>query len=242
MDFNLKFEQSRLLLNFSFKTSTVKVIMSLNSESNISSNSGLDEIFQYVSKLVQQDNRLVFMQEIHGDNFKQVKSDDLKERFVILNSTDGIYTKLKDVFICGTFADCIPIIFVSEHYIFLIHAGWRGIYKSIHLKGLNILKSLYSQHNPDIWALILPHIKQCCFCVSQDVERLFLPEYKECISRKAAGSFISLLDIVKYDLKKNFPQLNFFCIDECTKCRPDKYISRRNNMPGQMIVGVKRLT
>ncbi len=78
---------------------------------------------------------------------KQTHSDKIifqKDKISPCTEADGICLNLEEMgpeAIAIKTADCLPILFLSSSEVALVHAGWRGIQKGIHLKEELISKS-----------------------------------------------------------------------------------------------------
>ena len=77
---------------------------------------------------------------IHGTNVKIIDSTSPE----IVPKTDGLITKYKNIFLCITIADCIPVYFFEpeQKIIAIIHCGWRGIVGGIIKNTIEKIQSL----------------------------------------------------------------------------------------------------
>ena len=78
------------------------------------------------------------MLQTHSTNLKVVK-----EKKVVYNNTDGIFSTKKFNVLKIKTADCLPIFFFHKnHNIFgAVHAGWKGLKDGIIEKSINLIKN-----------------------------------------------------------------------------------------------------
>ena len=69
-------------------------------------------------------------------------------------------------------ADCVPVILVDKENeaIAAIHSGWKGTFSSIVTETILRMKEEYNSKAENIVAYIGPHIRQCCYEVSEDLK------------------------------------------------------------------------
>ncbi|CDM69101.1 hypothetical protein CM240_1943 [Clostridium bornimense] len=94
----------------------------------------------------------------------------------IVNRWDG-EIKEGDALVCenkntaiGVFtADCVPILIYSKNknVIAAVHSGWRGTFENILKKTIDKIYSCYGEI--ELNAVIGPHIKKCCYEVSEEL-------------------------------------------------------------------------
>lgn len=94
----------------------------------------------------------------------------------IVNFWDG-EIKEGDALVCenrntaiGVFtADCVPILIYSKNkgVIAAVHSGWRGTFENIIKKTIEEMYSRYGEM--ELTAVIGPHIKKCCYEVSEEL-------------------------------------------------------------------------
>ncbi len=174
-------------------------------------------------------NREMFFNKLGIDKNLVVRADLVhknKVAFVskkqagrLMEKTDGLITKEKNVFLSITTADCLPIFVFSpkEKIIALVHAGWRSL-------ACNILKNTIEKTGNNVLVGIGPGISQCHFEVKKDVLNCFKPYLKQTLE----GSFLDLKKVAKLQLedlgvKRENIEISF----ECTFCLKDKYFSHR---------------
>tara|TARA_B100001113_G_scaffold233520_1_gene191853 strand:+ start:1129 stop:1719 length:591 start_codon:yes stop_codon:yes gene_type:complete len=164
------------------------------------------------------------LKEIKCDvNFAEMKQTHSSEVKVInkkgIYDSDGIETNTQDLPLVVRVADCIPILMKSNNLISAVHAGWRGINKSI------FEKSLKNHNFKNLKISIGPHAKECCYEVKEDLKQLF------------PYSTIELNGRYYLNLRKRIEE---FCIKEnielevsqqCTICDDNYYSYRKTGTP-----------
>ncbi|WP_294402080.1 peptidoglycan editing factor PgeF [uncultured Clostridium sp.] len=121
---------------------------------------------------------VAYLKQIHSDTILNYKLDDAKFNN---NEGDAIVTDEKEVIIGVFTADCVPVILVDDKrgISAAIHSGWRGTFESITLKTVEKMKSEHGCKGEDIKAFIGPHIRKCCYEVSEELKEKFLDKKKE---------------------------------------------------------------
>lgn len=116
---------------------------------------------------------------------------------------DGHYTNAKNLGLCISTADCMPILIFSPEnsQIFSIHAGWRGVASRIVPNALQILRKSKSTMS-NISVFIGPHISFQSFEIKADTKILLANSSKcppsEAFLEMGSEKFLgNLLSIVK---------------------------------------------
>tara|TARA_Y100001970_G_scaffold274162_1_gene373485 strand:+ start:4467 stop:5213 length:747 start_codon:yes stop_codon:yes gene_type:complete len=110
---------------------------------------------------------------------------------------DGLITNIKKTAIAVLTADCAPVIFYDKKkdLIGIAHAGWKGAYKKILKKMIEILLSKGSNLK-DIYVVIGPCISQENYEIQIDFKRRFLGQ-----SKKNKKYFKEINNKTYFDLK-----------------------------------------
>ena len=162
---------------------------------------------------------VVYLKQIHSDKVLSYEfcDEDFNE-----NEGDAIITDEKEVIIGVFTADCVPIILVDDvkGVSAAIHSGWRGTFESITLKTVEKMKSEYGCKAEDIKAFIGPHIRKCCYEVSQDLKEKFLEKKKEIDSSILFnGRNLNLEICIEKDLiDGGLKEENINSLNLCTYC------------------------
>ena len=176
-------------------------------------------------------NKVFKIKQVHSN--KVVHLNDLNElsnRFII--EGDAVVTKLKDVVIGISTADCVPLLIVddSTNIIAAVHAGWRsaitGVIENTILKILEIGGSL-----DNLSVVIGPHLRVKNFEVQMD----FVDILKEKNIDTSEYIFINndkmFFDITKY-IKNVLIQIGIkriYDVDLDTYDCPEKFFSYRRS-------------
>jgi hypothetical protein len=172
--------------------------------------------------------KLFFLNQVHKDQVVEIKKDNLDKTI----NADAMVTKLKDIALVITTADCQACLLydIENKIIAAIHAGWKGLSLNIYKKTIDFMKSLGS--NPkNIKAVISPSLKIC-----HSEFKNFKQEFpKEFWKYEKEEKHLDLLKIGIDQLKKEeILDKNIEIADICTYCREDEYFSyRRDNKTGR---------
>jgi len=95
-----------------------------------------------------------------------------------LEGVDAVSTNLRDVCICVSTADCIPILLYDETagVISAVHAGWRGTVARIVEKNIRTLVDTFAVNPRHLHAIIGPGISLDAFEVGGEVYEAFAHE------------------------------------------------------------------
>ncbi|MEJ7554744.1 MAG: peptidoglycan editing factor PgeF [Aquificaceae bacterium] len=85
---------------------------------------------------------------------------------------DGIITQTPGLKIGIRTADCVPVAFLGEKTVAVVHAGWRGLREGIIEKTLEILSSLERLEN--FLAFVGPSARACCYEVGEEFKNYFV--------------------------------------------------------------------
>ena len=93
----------------------------------------------------------------------------------LLYGVDATITREKDVFLCITTADCVPLLLYDREkgVIAAIHAGWRGSVGGIVEKTVARMQQRFGSSPADLIAAIGPVINQSHYEVGDEVIRQF---------------------------------------------------------------------
>lgn len=168
-------------------------------------------------------DKVVYLKQIHSD--KILNYDKNKEVNINDKEGDAIITNEKNIIIGVFTADCVPIILVDEvkGISAAIHSGWRGTFESITLKTIEKMKLEFGSNEKEIKAYIGPHIKKCCYEVSQDLKDKFIDK-KRSISKEELFNErnLNLESCILDDLRKGgLSEDNINSLDLCTYCSKD---------------------
>jgi polyphenol oxidase len=88
---------------------------------------------------------------------------------------DALVTNVKRLFLCVSFADCIPLfLFEKEKQIVAaVHSGWRGTAASIATEAVRTMTAEYGADPAAMAAYVGPAASICCYAVSPNVASRF---------------------------------------------------------------------
>ncbi|MBE6048265.1 MAG: peptidoglycan editing factor PgeF [Clostridium sp.] len=167
-------------------------------------------------------SNVVYVKQIHSDIVISYNGEDEKQ--IIQNEGDAIITNVKDAIIGVFTADCTPVIIVDDKkkVIAAIHSGWKGTFKSITKKTIKKLISEYDVKVEDLKVYIGPHIRQCCYEISEELKEKFLIEKGIEEQRLFKGRNLSMEECILEDLREcNIKEENINSIDLCTHCEKE---------------------
>ena len=176
-------------------------------------------------------NEVVYLHQIHSDNVFVFEGD--VEEFREYEG-DSIITKEEKVIIGAFTADCVPVILVDERegVIAAIHSGWKGTFNSITKKTIEKMIQEYDVKIENIKVYIGPHIRQCCYEVSEELKESFLNKTKINENELFKGRNLSMERCILEDLRNiNIKEDNIYTINLCTYCEKDiKLFSYRKSV------------
>jgi len=199
-------------------------IVFTNAVKERSFNRNIEEGIKELNSLKEEFNGkdIIYLKQIHSDkilkyrcNGKSIKDEE----------GDAIITNEKNVIIGVFTADCVPVILIDEEkeVIAAIHSGWKGTFESITLKTIEKMKVEFNANESNIKAYIGPHIKKCCYEVSEDLKIKFIDK-KGTISEEELFSEnnLNLESCIIDDLKRAGVQdCNINSLNLCTYCSDD---------------------
>lgn len=124
------------------------------------------------SSLSERPRIFVIPRQTHSTNVRVITDVPTPEE---LQDVDAVVTRLKDVCLCVSTADCVPILLydTSSQVIAAVHAGWRGTVGRIVEKTLEVMKMQYGTEGKDVVACIGPSISLESFEVGDEVYTAF---------------------------------------------------------------------
>ncbi len=165
---------------------------------------------------------LIYLKQIHSDIIVSYKGEEEKE--VIAKEGDAIITNIEDTIIGVFTADCTPVIIVDDEQKVLaaVHSGWKGTFKSITKKTIEKLVREYNVKCENLKVYIGPHIRQCCYEISEELKEKFIEEKNLEDNRMFKGRNLSMEECILEDLREcNIKEENIKSINLCTYCEKD---------------------
>jgi polyphenol oxidase len=186
--------------------------------------------------------KTVYAEQMHGEGVSIAGWDSPN----LIQKTDSLITKEKDIYLCVTTADCIPVFFFDpvNHVVGLTHAGWKGIANGIIENTVREMMRIGGKIE-SIEVALGPGIGKCHFEIKKDILEKF-NKYLEFVSKKGNGKiFLDLKGIIKKKLLNlNIKKESIEVSDVCTFC--DKiFFSYRRDKPSKVeamiaVIGMKK--
>lgn len=167
-------------------------------------------------------NEVRYIRQIHSDKVFVYKGND--EEF-IENEGDGIITNEKSVIVGAFTADCVPVLLVDEVkcVVGAVHSGWKGTFNDISKKAVEKMIKEYGSNVEDIRAYIGPHIRQCCYEVSEELKEKFIEKFNMIPEENLFnGRNLSMELCIESDLKTiGLKDENIYSLKLCTHCEKE---------------------
>ena len=197
-----------------------KVIFS-TAEADKNFNRNTEEGCKKLSNLKEEFNvdKVIYLKQVHSDKVLVFHGE--KENEIIEKEGDALITNVRNSIIGVFTADCVPIILVDENkgVMAAIHSGWKGTYKSITKKTVDKLINEYKVNPNDIKAYIGPHIRQCCYEVSEDLKNNFIKEKNISEDKLFLGRNLNMEECILKDLREcGVIEENINSVQLCTHC------------------------
>lgn len=184
--------------------------------------------------------RLVFSDQVHGDNIKVVTEADLGKGLTVpsdIVEADGLMTNVPGIPLITFYADCVPLFFLDtkNRAAAVSHSGWKGTVLKIGAKTVKQMGEVYGTKPGDCLIGIGPSIGPECFEVGPEVAAEFrnaFDNWAEFIEPFGTGKFkIDLWKANKLMLMElGIPEENISISGLCTRCNEEMFFSyRRDN-------------
>ena len=173
-----------------------------SNDNKINVKKNLDIVKKKIGKKIK---NIFFLHQIHSNKIVFIDENFKFKKKKI--KADAIITSQKKLPIAVLTADCVPVL-LYEHekkIIAAIHAGWKGAFKGIIKKVINLLKKKGCDRNC-ITAVVGPCINQKNYNVRKDFQKKFLKKDKKnkiFFKKKKNEIKFDLPNFVKSQLKLN---------------------------------------
>lgn len=164
-------------------------------------------------------DEVVYIRQVHSSTVHIFKNDDVEE--FIEKEGDAIVTSKSNIAIGVFTADCVPVIIVDDikGVVAAIHSGWRGTINSITKKTLQVMNEDFGTRYEDVKVYIGPHIKKCCYEVSEELKKTFIEETKISEDVLFENRNLSLEECILKDIRDlGVLEDNINDINLCTYC------------------------
>lgn len=191
--------------NFIFSTAENNLDFNINTDTGMENLEKLKEWFGL--------REIGYLHQIHSDLVYNYDGEK--------HQGDGLITARKECAVGVFTADCVPILLYDSvrNIVSAVHSGWRGTVSGIILNAIEKMVQEYGCKVKDIYAIIGPHNRSCCYEIGEDVSEIF----KKNELFKYENIFINgCLDIEKCVIKqmcsKGVPRENIKVMNFCTYC------------------------
>jgi polyphenol oxidase len=187
----------------------IKLIYSEKSDGNLDKRFSTPEIFRqnrktFFKTLKLQPYQIIEAAQVHGDRILKLDSENTKMwRGHNVTGVDGFITNQTDSYLMIRVADCVPLVFYDpdHHALGLIHAGWRGLVKDIHLKAVDMLTKWYDSQPAHLLTWIGPSARDCCFISAESPDQTTDPSWKPYTKKRFGGWTVDLVGYLTDTLK-----------------------------------------
>lgn len=164
-------------------------------------------------------DKVLYLKQIHSDKVFTYKEQHAEE--FLQNEGDAIITNKRNIAIGVFTADCVPIILMDETIgvIAAIHSGWKGTFNSIVKRTIENMIGQFNCDVKNIKVYIGPHIRKCCYEVSEELKNQFLNNTNLDEKKLFNGRLLSLEEYILNDLRSvSIEEDNINILDLCTYC------------------------
>ncbi len=193
-----------------------------------------------VASALEPAGRLFLSKQVHGVRVVEAPWDGTPE-------ADASFAEAPGLLLGVETADCLPILLVDprRRCVAAAHAGWRGTAAGVASRAVAALVARGSRAS-ELLAALGPAIGPCCYEVGEELRAAFGDE-AERVLRPGPGA-LPHLDLrvanTRQLLRAGLAERSLHQLDECTRCRADRYHSYRRDGrgAGRMIsfVGFRR--
>jgi YfiH family protein len=155
---------------------------------------------------------------------KQIHSSKIYVYDGVVEEGDSLITNKANTGIGVFTADCVPVILVDTEnkVISSVHSGWKGTYNELVAATIDKMIVDYGSKVDNIKVFIGPHIKECCYEVSEELIKSFYNKetYKNTIIAKGRNLNLEKC-VIKQCISRKIPNENIHSVGLCTYCSKD---------------------
>ncbi|MDS0524966.1 peptidoglycan editing factor PgeF [Clostridium sp. SHJSY1] len=218
---NIKIDELNMYKDYLvIENKKIKVVFS-TAEEGKNFNRHTKEGVNNLNKLNEEFNveNVVYLRQVHSNTVLSFNGENNKE--LIEAEGDALITDVKNSIIGVFTADCVPVILVDEELgaVAAIHSGWKGTFNSITKNTIRKMEEEFGVIPKNIKAYIGPHIRKCCYEVSEELKEKFIREKNIKESILFDGRNLSLEECILKDLREcGVKEENINCLGLCTHC------------------------
>lgn len=158
-----------------------------------------------------------------------------------ISNVDGIFTNKPNLFLFATAADCLLLFLFDPEkgVVGLVHAGWRGLTKSIPAKAIRLLINHFRSDPSKILVYIGPSIHPCCYNIGSRRANILKNKrfWEKNIAHREGKIFADLQAVASEELKSaDVLAQNIEVSPICTGCHPN-FFSKRQDLPAELAGG-----
>lgn len=184
-------------------------------------------------------NKLVFSQQVHGDNVRVVTEADIGKGITKksdIEEVDAVITNVSGVPTITFYADCVPVFILNpiKKAVGLAHSGWKGTTLKIAAKTIQKMSEVYGTNPKDCLVGIGPSIEMKCFEIKEDAAELFKQSFNnwEAFMKKKDEEHYTAdlwLAIKLMLISIGVQEKNITTSGLCTCCNKDLFFSHRRD-------------
>lgn len=159
-----------------------------------------------------------YLSQVHSEKVIEIFQED---KDVTEEEGDALVTNLTNVGIGVFYADCVPVILYckKKKVMSAVHSGWKGTYGEICKNAIKLMTDKYYCKVEDIKCIVGPHIRQCCYEISEELRDKFLEKFPAKDGELFNGRNLSLEKVILITLKKSgIIDENITTLNLCTCC------------------------
>lgn len=187
----------------------LKLIYSEKTEGNLDKRFSTPDVFRqnrkaFFKTLKLQSYQVIEAAQVHADRILKLDQENTKMwRGHNVTGVDGFITNQTDSYLMIRVADCVPLVLYDpdHHAVGLVHAGWRGTVKGIHLKAVAMLTKWYGSDPAHLLVWIGPSARQCCFISVESPDQTTDPSWKPYTKKSAKGWSVDITGFITDTLK-----------------------------------------
>lgn len=158
-----------------------------------------------------------YLKQTHTDKVVVIKDKDQDVKDI---EADALITDLDNIIIGVFNADCVPVLITSEEgVIAAVHSGWKGTLNGIVKNTIEIMINDFNVNKDNIKVKIGPHIRSCCYEVSEELIDTFKNSNLYKGKEISSGRMLNLSSCIKEQLKiLGIKDYNVEDVNLCTCC------------------------